>query len=81
MNNSLNPNQNIGQSVAPKIDLSQATDVECSRPGCESKFFHEVVFFKRISPLQSPTGKEALLPGVTYACVECGNINPEFMRK
>lgn len=60
-----------------KVDLNQATDIECSN--CGAKFFHQVTFFKKISALLSPTGQEAIVPIETYACLECGNINDEFM--
>ena len=59
------------------IDLNQATDIQCSK--CGNKFFHEVTFFKKISALLSPTGQEGILPIPTYACLECGNINDEFL--
>jgi uncharacterized Zn finger protein len=59
------------------IDLNQASDIECSN--CGSKFFHEVTFFKKISALLSPTGQEGIIPIPTYACLECGNINKEFL--
>lgn len=59
------------------VDLTQATDIECSK--CGHKFFHEVLFFKKLSALLSPTGQEAILPIPTYACLECGNINSEFL--
>lgn len=59
------------------LDINQATDIECSN--CGNKFFHEVTFFKKISALLSPTGQEGILPIPTYACVECGNINEEFL--
>ena len=73
---------NGGGQVPPqpqqvKIDLNQASDIECSN--CGNKFFHQVTFFKKLSALLSPTGQEAIVPIETYACLECGNINPEFL--
>ena len=65
------------QQPQVNIDLNQTTDIQCSN--CGNKFFHEVTFFKKISALLSPTGKEAILPIPTYACLECGNINSEFL--
>jgi uncharacterized Zn finger protein len=59
------------------VDINQASDIECSN--CGNKFFHEVTFFKKLSALLSPTGQEAIIPIPTYACLECGNINEEFM--
>jgi uncharacterized Zn finger protein len=59
------------------VDLNQASDIVCSN--CGGKFFHEVTFFKKISALLSPTGQEGIIPIPTYACLECGNINEEFL--
>ncbi len=59
------------------IDLNQASDIACTN--CGGKFFHQVTFFKKISASLSPTGQEGILPIPTYACVECGNINEEFL--
>jgi len=66
-------------SQKPKInlDLSQTSDVTCSN--CGSHFFHMAYMFKKISALVSPTGKESLIPIETFACLECGNINREFL--
>ena len=59
------------------IDINQASDIACSN--CGTKFFHEVTFFKKISALLSPTGQEGIIPIPTYACLQCGNINDEFL--
>ena len=59
------------------VDLNQASDIACSN--CGGKFFHQVTFFKKISALLSPTGQEGIVPIPTYACLECGNINEEFL--
>lgn len=55
------------------IDLSSAEDVKCEN--CGNYTFEEVVLIKRISPLISPTGQEALVPIPTFACNACGFIN------
>ena len=65
------------ESQRVNIDLNQASDISCSK--CGNKFFHEVTFFKKISALLSPTGQEGVIPIPTYACLECGNINEEFL--
>lgn len=69
------PQQEQQQQVT--VDINQASDIACSN--CGNKFFHEVTFFKKISALLSPTGQEGIIPIPTYACLECGNINDEFM--
>lgn len=74
----LNPNENQQQTNL-RIDLSQATDLECSN--CGSKFFHMAYMFKKLSALVSPAGKESIIPIETFACLECGNINKEFLPK
>ena len=59
------------------IDLNQASDIECTK--CGNKIFSEVVFFKKISALISPSGQEGIVPIPTYACTNCANINDEFL--
>jgi uncharacterized Zn finger protein len=58
------------------VDLSSALDIVCD--ACGSRTFCEVVFMKRVSPLVSPTGKEAVVPVGTFSCASCGNVNREF---
>jgi hypothetical protein len=62
-----------------KLDLSQTSDLQCSN--CGSRFFHMAYMFKKVSALISPSGKESLIPIETFACLECGNINKEFLPK
>jgi len=69
------PSGQEGQRI--NVDLNQASDIVCSN--CGGKFFHAVTFFKKISALLSPTGQEGIIPIPTYACLECGNINEEFL--
>ncbi len=59
------------------LDLSDAKDVVCDN--CGNYTFNEVVLMKRISPIQSPTGKEAIVPIPTFACNACGFINKQFL--
>ena len=35
---------------------------------------------KKLSPLISPTGQEAIIPVGVFACEACGNINKEFKK-
>lgn len=59
------------------IDISKAQDVVCDN--CGNYTFNEVVLMKRVSPLVSPTGKEAIVPIPTFACNACGFINKQFL--
>lgn len=62
-----------------KLDLSETSDLQCSN--CGNRFFHMVYMFKKISALLSPAGKESIIPIETFACLECGNVNKEFLPK
>lgn len=75
----MNGNANKPPKANVKLDLSQTTDMECSK--CSSKFFHMVYMFKQVSALISPAGKPSIIPIETFACLECGNINKEFLPK
>jgi hypothetical protein len=59
------------------VDLSQADDIVCEN--CGNYTFNEVALMKRLSPLVSPTGKEAIVPIPTFACNACGFINQRFL--
>jgi|DEB0MinimDraft_3_1074331.scaffolds.fasta_scaffold00735_7 hypothetical protein len=65
------------QQQRVNLNLADAQDIVCSK--CGGHFFHQVTFFKKISALVSPTGQEGIVPLETYACLECGNINSEFL--
>lgn len=59
------------------VDLNSAPEIHC--PKCDGIFFQEITFFKKLSALMSPTGKDAVIPVVAYACIECGTINPQLL--
>ena len=57
--------------------LAQAESVTCE--SCGNHTFVGVMMMKRISPIISPTGKEAVVPIQTFACNACGFVNKEFI--
>jgi hypothetical protein len=57
--------------------LAQAETVTCEH--CANQTFVGVMMMKRISPIISPTGKEAVVPIQTFACNACGFVNKEFL--
>tara|TARA_R110000824_G_C14702141_1_gene622795 strand:- start:157 stop:447 length:291 start_codon:yes stop_codon:yes gene_type:complete len=57
--------------------LAQADSVTCE--SCGNHTFIGVMMMKRISPILSPTGKEAVVPIQTFACNACGFVNKEFL--
>ena len=57
--------------------LAEAENVSCE--SCGNLTFTDVMMMKRISPIISPTGKEAVVPIQTFACNACGFVNKEFL--
>ena len=70
------PNQ---ENVKMNIDLSQCEDINCEK--CNNPTFRQVVMFKKISAVYSPTGKSSLIPLQVFECSECGHVNDEFIPK
>ena len=56
--------------------LAQAESITCEH--CANQTFVTVMMMKRISPIISPTGKEAIVPIQTFACNACGFVNEAF---
>ena len=56
--------------------LAEAESVICD--SCSNHTFVGVMMMKRISPIISPTGKEAIVPIQTFACNACGFVNEAF---
>ena len=54
------------------IDINKAEDFKCEN--CGNLYFNSVFRLKRISPLVSPTGKEAMIPVQVMSCAKCGTI-------
>tara|TARA_Y100000816_G_scaffold272356_1_gene237705 strand:+ start:2052 stop:2333 length:282 start_codon:yes stop_codon:yes gene_type:complete len=60
-----------------KVDLSQADTVKCEK--CGNYSFIQSFFLKRISPVMSPTGQEAIVPIQVYSCGNCGTVPKSMM--
>jgi hypothetical protein len=58
------------------VDLTHATTLECEE--CKCKAFKQTLMLKRLSPLVSPNGQEALVPVAVFCCEKCGHVNKEF---
>ena len=58
------------------VDLTHATTLECEE--CKCKGFKQTMMLKKLSPLVSPTGQEAIIPVAAFCCEQCGHINKEF---
>ena len=58
------------------VDLTHAETLECEE--CKCKGFKQTMMLKKLSPLVSPTGQEAIIPVAAFCCEQCGHINKEF---
>ena len=60
-----------------KVDLTQAENMKCEE--CGNYSFIQSYFLKRLSPLVSPTGEEAIIPIQVYSCGNCGAVPKKMM--
>ena len=58
------------------VDLTHAKDIICEK--CGNKGFRQSMMLKKLSPLVSPNGQEAIIPVMVFACDSCGHVNKEF---
>ena len=66
-----------GPPTLDNVDLSNAKTLECDSCGC--KAFKQTLMLKKLSPLISPSGQEAMVPVAVFACEKCSHINKEFL--
>ena len=60
-----------------KVDLSKADTIKCD--DCGNYLFITSHVIKRISPILSPTGQEAIVPVQVYSCGSCGRVPKIFL--
>ena len=65
------------QEPPQQIDIGDTETILCEK--CGNASFIQSFFLKRISPLVSPTGKEAIVPIQVFACGNCGTIPKNMM--
>ena len=56
--------------------IKNASGVSCDE--CGNITFKEVLTFKKISAILSPTGKEEVVPMPIVACEKCGKVSSIF---
>ena len=59
-----------------QVDLKDAETIKCE--DCDNVVFIPAFFIKRLSPIVSPTGQEALIPIQVYSCGNCGEVPDKF---
>lgn len=65
------------QAPQPKVDLSQAQDMNC--PDCNYPYFIQAVMVKKISRFVANTSKDAVLPVDVLLCGNCGKALDELL--
>ena len=65
-----------GTPTLDNVDLTHAKTLECEK--CQCVGFKQTMMLKKLSPLLSPTGQEAIIPVGVFACDHCGHVNKEF---
>ena len=60
-----------------QVDLQKADTIKCD--DCGNYLFITANVIKRISPILSPTGQEALVPVQVYSCGNCGKVPKMFI--
>ena len=60
-----------------KVALKDTQDVSCEK--CGHKLFVQLMMFKKLSAVMSPTGEESLIPVQVFACNDCGHVNEQFL--
>ena len=66
-----------GQQQQVQVDLSKAESISCEK--CGNYNFIQTYFLKKLSPLVSPTGQEAMVPIQVYSCGNCGKVPEKLM--
>lgn len=67
------------QQAQPKIDLSQAKDMNCIH--CNNPYFIQAVMVKKISRFVTGTANDAVLPVDVLLCGNCGKPFEELLPK
>ena len=60
-----------------EIDINDTETITCE--DCNNATFIPAFFLRRISPIVSPTGQEAMVPIQVYSCGNCGKVPDKLM--
>lgn len=64
------------QLEKPKINLKECPTIKCEV--CESTYFREVIFLKRVPALMTGSAEDTVVPFPIYKCDSCGHVNKGF---
>ena len=66
-----------GKAPQNEIDINDTETITCE--DCNNATFIPAFFLRRISPIVSPTGQEAMVPIQVYSCGNCGKVPEKLM--
>lgn len=68
------PNMGMGgeQPAQMNLNVMELDNLRCEH--CNNQVFQPLFIIKKISALQSPSGKESLAPMQIFACTNCGMV-------
>ena len=66
-----------GKTPQQEIDINDTETITCEE--CNNATFIPAFFLRRISPIVSPTGQEAMVPIQVYSCGNCGKVPDKLM--
>ena len=72
-----NPQGQPNPNMQVKVNLKDTSDLGCEQ--CGHKLFTQLMMFKQLSAVMSPTGEETLIPVQVFACNSCGHVNEQFL--
>ena len=64
------------EQIKPKVNLRDSETIKCEK--CESVYFREVIYIKKVSKLLTGSMEDTIVPFPTYRCDDCGHVNKEF---
>ena len=62
-----------------EIHIEDTESLKCDE--CGNYSFIKAYFIRRISPIVSPTGQEAMIPIEVFSCGNCGKVPDSMMPK
>ena len=68
-----------GKAPQNEIDINDTETITCE--DCGNATFIQCFFIRRISPIVSPTGQEAMIPIEVFSCGNCGKVPDKMMPK
>jgi uncharacterized Zn finger protein len=63
-------------NLTPKVNLRDSETIKCEK--CESIYFREVIFIKKVSKLLTGSSEDTIVPFPIYKCDSCGHVNKGF---